>query len=741
MERHVLKKIKRHDRIARWVITAGGLTIIASVLLILFLITRVTLPLFASPQSGVLGHSTLPADLQNEVLALGIDEYLEAAFLLTRQGTLKLWDPRRGVLIEELPIQPPSPGATVGSAEASDAQTFDLLWSDGSVTREQLRIHPRFDGGGQRSFERTLERLATFATPAPPLRALVRIDGEGRQTLVTLLAGNRLEVRQNLTVTDFLGNEESEDHAFVLDTSDLGEIRTIGPLALDRAGHTLYAGTDGGNLLRWDLSNAGEPALLDNLKAFSDGRALTALALVYGDISLAVGDSEGGMSTWFAVPEEGSTGKVLRKIHALNPHDSAIVAIYPSARDKSLLSLDAGGVLHLDHMTSERHLLTLDELSPVIAAVFAPRGNAVAALTADGRALLWSVDAPHPEISWKTLFGKVWYESYPEPAYAWQSSAGSDDFEPKMSLTPLIFGTLKGTFYAMLFAIPLALAGAIYTSQFGQQRLRQWIKPTVEIMAAIPSVVIGFLAALWFAPLIEKNLTALFLSLAFIPTTFVGALLLWQVLRRGDRFKGIDRGHEFLALVPVLILAVAAAVVLGPIVEGWLFAGDFKLWLFTETGTRYDPRNSIVIAFALGFAVIPIIFTIAEDALSNVPASLRAASLALGASRWQTVWRVILPSASPGIFAGIMIGLGRAIGETMIVLMATGNTPIIDWSLFNGMRPLSANIAVEIPEAPVGGSLFRVLFLSAVILFALTFFLNTVAEIVRQRLRAKYGRF
>ncbi|WP_035057222.1 ABC transporter permease subunit, partial [Desulfuromonas sp. TF] len=113
----------------------------------------------------------------------------------------------------------------------------------------------------------------------------------------------------------------------------------------------------------------------------------------------------------------------------------------------------------------------------------------------------------------------------------------------------------------------------------------------------------------------------------------------------------------------------------------------------------------------------------------------------MGPSRWQTVWRVILPSASPGIFAGTMIGFGRAIGETMIVLMATGNTAIMDWSIFNGMRPLSANIAVEIPEAPFGGTLYRILFLSAVILFAFTFILNTAAEIVRQRLRKKYGRF
>ena len=163
--------------------------------------------------------------------------------------------------------------------------------------------------------------------------------------------------------------------------------------------------------------------------------------------------------------------------------------------------------------------------------------------------------------------------------------------------------------------------------------------------------------------------------------------------------------------------------------------------MYDSFGIRYDQRNSIIIAVGLGFAVIPIIFTIADDALGNVPRSLSAASLALGASRWQTVWKVVVPSASPGIFAAVMIGMGRAVGETMIVLMAAGNTPILDWSLFNGMRTLSANIAVEIPEAPHGGTLYRILFLSALLLFAFTFVLNTAAELVRERLRKKYGRF
>ena len=172
-----------------------------------------------------------------------------------------------------------------------------------------------------------------------------------------------------------------------------------------------------------------------------------------------------------------------------------------------------------------------------------------------------------------------------------------------------------------------------------------------------------------------------------------------------------------------------------------MFGGNFKQWLAQNLGLTYDQRNAIVISFAMGFAVIPIIFSIAEDAIANVPRQLVAGSLALGATRWQTLTRLVLISASPGIFSALMIGFGRAIGETMIVLMATGNTPIMDWSMFNGFRTLSANIAVEMPEAPHGGTLYRVLFLSGLILFGFTFTINTIAEIVRQRLRQKYSQF
>jgi phosphate transport system permease protein len=151
----------------------------------------------------------------------------------------------------------------------------------------------------------------------------------------------------------------------------------------------------------------------------------------------------------------------------------------------------------------------------------------------------------------------------------------------------------------------------------------------------------------------------------------------------------------------------------------------------------YSQRNMLVAGFAMGFAIIPIIFTIADDALSAVPQHLRSGSLAAGATPWQTAVRIVIPTAMSGLFSAVMIGTGRAIGETMIVVMATGNTALMDWNAFNGCRTLSANIAVEIPESERGGTLFATLFVCALLLFAMTFVLNTVAELVRLRFRRR----
>jgi phosphate transport system permease protein len=192
--------------------------------------------------------------------------------------------------------------------------------------------------------------------------------------------------------------------------------------------------------------------------------------------------------------------------------------------------------------------------------------------------------------------------------------------------------------------------------------------------------------------------------------------------------------------------------------RAWIDAGKFVAavavtlglaWLLAEalTGLGFDPRgglvgqyeqkNALVVGFVMGFAVIPLIYTIADDALSTVPEHLRSASLGAGATPWQTAIRIIVPTAMSGLFSAVMIGLGRAVGETMIVLMATGGTPIMDWNMFNGFRTLSAMIASEAPEAVHGSSIYRTIFLAALTLFMLTFVLNTVAELVRLRFRRR----
>ena len=357
---------------------------------------------------------------------------------------------------------------------------------------------------------------------------------------------------------------------------------------------------------------------------------------------------------------------------------------------------------------------------------------------ADDTVERYSLDNPHPEFSWRAMLGKVWYEGYPKPEYVWQSTGATDDFEPKMSLVPSIFGTIKATFYALVFAIPLAVFGALYTSQFVHPTIKAKVKPTVEIMAALP----------------ERRDRLHRRPLA-------------RLARRGEPRAGPARSSSSCpcsgprASSSGTACPTACAAGCG---RAWRSSSSSRCsspvaawpssrapgrerplrqrrqaagWS-TTLGLVYDQRNSVVVGIAMGFAVIPIIFTISEDAFSSVPQHLTAASLALGASRWQTATRVVLPTASPGIFSAVMVGFGRAVGETMIVLMATGNTPLLDWSPFNGMRTLSANIAVEVPEAPYGGTLYRVLFLSACVLFLMTFLVNTVAELVRQRLRDKY---
>jgi phosphate transport system permease protein len=367
-----------------------------------------------------------------------------------------------------------------------------------------------------------------------------------------------------------------------------------------------------------------------------------------------------------------------------------------------------------------------------------PRANGLVIQSADGKLYTAQVDNEFPEVSFSSLWQKVWYESYEKPEYIWQSAAATNDFEPKFSLAPLTLGTLKASFYAMVVAVPLALLSAIFCAYFMAPGMRRVAKPSIEIMAALPTVILGFLAGLWLAPLVENNLAGVLLAFILLPVIILAASYLWHLLpeRLTTRMKS---GWEAAVLMPVVMFAVWLAFQIGHPVEAIYFGGDLPHWLTSELGVTYEQRNSLVVGIAMGFAVIPTIFSIAEDAIFSVPKHFTTGSLALGATRWQTLKNVILPTASPGIFSAVMIGLGRAVGETMIVLMATGNTAVMDLSIFTGFRTLAANIGVEMPEAAVGTTHFRLLFVSALVLFAFTFVVNTMAELIRQRLREKYS--
>ena len=592
---------------------------------------------------------------------------------------------------------------------------------------------------------------------------------------------------------------------------------------MNNNGTQVYVFEAGGTVYRYNSLDFEKPELAETNSLLPSGVTIGAASFLIGEQSLVIAGSDGSVNVFFRLQDPATKnpdGYVLRRAHTLEAHKAAVVAMDMSQRGKMFVTADANGEVWLRHSTSEQVLLKLmppaGQKPQYHAVTFAPRENGVLAVADDGKIYTWDVSAPHPETTLKTLFGKVWYEGYAEPTYTWQSSAATNAFEPKFSLVPLIFGTLKATLYSLLFAIPIALGAAIYTSEFVHHRVRAVVKPTMELMASLPSVVLGFIAALILAPIVETWIAAIFFAFLVIPLGLFFSAFLWQLLPGpiALRYGGLPK---FLLIFISLLIFGYAAFLLAPAFEYVFFAGDLKAWANGAVGssvpftallalpfvfmavyfggdnlvTQYlghvlrgedrtraglmelsrwgatliissvisyaiasvlvglglDPRggvvdtyvqrNTLVVGFAMGFAVIPIIYTISEDALNTVPEHLRAASLACGATSWQTAVSVIVPTAMSGIFSAIMIGMGRAVGETMIVVMAAGNTPVMEWNIFNGLRALSANIAVELPEAVRDSTLYRMLFLAALTLFIITFVVNTLAEMVRQRFRKR----
>lgn len=730
------QKVIRADRWARRLITFGGYGIIASIAAILLFLAYQSLPLAKSASIKTLFSFAAPYYPPSRALLTGVDPYQEIFYILDEAGHLQFYRVAGTEPLSEAQLPLSGNEKILAAAKGSLASELFAAGTDsGRIITAEVRFQLDYSGEG-RVVIPSLSVKEVWQIPA---------GGDTLPNHVEKLAFSRdddgsrfyawVDHQGGLRVRSYDADEE-EDHLHDLSRYQ-GESSVTALAISNHAQNLVVASSDG--LARWfDLRDFETVALRDEWSI--PGGPASALSYLLGDQAVAIGTAAGAVEVWFPVRTPSNLMK-FQQIHRFTGHSAAVAQIYYSSRNRDFLTVDSEGNARLHYSTTGKTELQFARPEfPIAAGAFAPKSDGILLVDARKRVTLFRLDNPHPETTFKTLFGKVWYEGYPGPEFVWQSTGGSDEFEPKLSLIPLIFGTMKGTLYALLFSIPIALLAAIYVSQFAPFRLSRVVKPTVEIMAALPSVVIGFLAGLYFSPLFEQLLMSALVFMIFLPLIFLAGVGAWRAVPESYRVK-VRPGFEVLFIIPVLLIALQLSITFGHPLENLLFGGNFQQWLYTTLGVTYETRNSFVVGFALGFAVIPIIFTVSEDALTNVPKSLTSASLALGASRWQTVRRVVIPAASGGIFAAIMLGLGRAVGETMIVLMATGNTPIIDLNPFNGFRAMSACIAVEIPEAPVGGTLYRVLFLTALLLFLFTFVLNTLSSLVGDRLRKKYARF
>lgn len=726
------------DLVTRYLMTMGGIGVIIAIVLIAFYLLYVVLPMFKPASLEQLASYNVPGEATAETVDYFMEEQHEIGLRVTGNAELNFFNTGDGSRVKTIrPLE--NHPAEITAYSAGDPSQALLAFATGAG--EVLLVKHRYEVTYPDD-KRKIDPYVTYPLGEAPIKLteqpirLVAAQSDGEQTTIAALTDDRKVVLSSfIKEQSFLSDEETmerKDGTIYLDSP-------VSHLILDIEQRELYIASDYGTISYYDISDKTAPRLIQKVKAVPQGERITSLEFLSGGISILVGDSRGMIAQWFPVRDQDNN-YTLQHIREFDSQDEPIKLIVPEFFRKAFLAMDESGKLGLYHTTAHRTIkLRQIHDAGINALAISPRADAMLAETVSGEQLqFWEVDNEHPEISWKSLWGKVWYESRQQPEYIWQSSSASSDFEPKFSLTPLTFGTFKAAFYAMLFAVPLAIFGAMYTAYFMTPKMRAVVKPSIEIMEALPTVILGFLAGLWLAPFTEKHLPGIFMLLIALPIATILSAFIWQRLPASIR-QSVPDGWEAAILIPVLIVAGAIALSLSQPVENLLFNGNMPLWLSQELGLGYDQRNSLVVGLAMGFAVIPTIFSISEDAIYSVPKHLTTGSLALGATSWQTMTRVVLLTASPGIFSAIMIGLGRAVGETMIVVMATGNTAIMDMNIFEGFRALSANIAVEMPESEVGSSHYRILFLAGLVLFIATFVFNTAAEIVRQRLRTKYS--
>lgn len=797
------------DRIAKYMVTAGGLSVIAAVCMIFVFLLLVVVPLFDDAESKTLSRFANPIGEERVVymateekggFAVSVSDSGKATYYSTlEQRGLKEYqgfvcrvkgasqeerklDPAKdattlatGAVIGE--YQLPVGGAKVTAVSALDEAKGEIAFglSNGQVMISKLGFSIcQKDVGEARTFRVVTPNITSIIPEAISLPDVdsaitaLSVSRNGEDWLIAAVADKKVHISQYFREKTGFDDDEDEQEeaepeplefqvAKILDTK-------LSPdaLFLEPAGRWLFIADNSGKLDYFltrsttvgvlakeknpdqPLSDdQWDPVLLTTFveTATVSDKPITAMRLLNGGYSMLIGNDAGNISQWFPIPDNGSFK--LHKVREFTLKEGVpITALAAEMTRKGFFAGDKAGNLGIFYTTSERTMgrgpLVEGKDAAINTIALSRLATTLVATTADNQLNAIHITNEHPDVSWGSLWSKVWYEGDVAPSHTWQSTGGDDTYEAKLGLTPLAFGTFKAALYAMVLALPLAIFGALYTGYFMSPGMRKTVKPMIEIMEALPTVILGFLAGLWLAPKLGDHMMSVTLLLVGLPFVIILFGYLWDHAPKVLRHR-VNEGSNAALLVPLIAVFGWLCFEMGGPVEQSLFDMKFVAWLAQDLGIEYDQRNCVVVGLAMGFAVIPTIFSIAEDAVFGVPKSLSQGSLALGSTQWQTMVRVILPTASPGIFSAVMIGFGRAVGETMIVLMATGNTPILDWDPFNGARTFSANIATEMPEAELNSTHYRLLFLSGLVLFIVTFAFNTIAEVVRQRLRKKYS--